>query len=436
MLEVDGIGHVTASDTHYALAEHARARERRRIGREECCDQPTRTTRARRRATATGARRRTRLRTGRRCRMSENTVVVLGADERALRRLAELLAPYMPAPAPAASAEPDRWMNSREAAEYAGTTLHALHKAMAAREVHFEQDCPRRQGVVQARGHRRVAARRAAGVEAEAGGMSGAEAAAAVAARQGRQAQAARRGARQPGRLLAPGRHCSRSATATPTAGSAGAVRSRRSPRRARRADDAQAQGARRRAGVGEPAAEVRRGGRPVARRAGRRAAAGDAGELPDRTSRTTCGRAGAIGAWTRSTSPTPRAWCASCARTGSREWTIAGVLHVPRTGCSSSRAGTAAGAARTRSSCWRRASGRRSSATPERRIYTGDELAQMLAASSEPWTTLFRLAERTSAAARASCSGCGGRTSTCATWTRRRSASRTRSTARASGSS
>jgi integrase len=32
-------------------------------------------------------------------------------------------------------------------------------------------------------------------------------------------------------------------------------------------------------------------------------------------------------------------------------------------------------------------------SATPERRIYMGDELAQTLAASWEPWTTLFRLA-------------------------------------------
>jgi hypothetical protein len=74
--------------------------------------------------------------------MSENTVVVLGADERALRRLAELLAPYIPAPAPAVATEADRWMNSREAAEYAGTTRHALHKAMAAREVHFEQDVP------------------------------------------------------------------------------------------------------------------------------------------------------------------------------------------------------------------------------------------------------------------------------------------------------
>jgi integrase len=32
-------------------------------------------------------------------------------------------------------------------------------------------------------------------------------------------------------------------------------------------------------------------------------------------------------------------------------------------------------------------------SGTPERRIYRGDELAQTLVASSEPWTTLFRLA-------------------------------------------
>jgi hypothetical protein len=49
--DVAGIGHVTASDQYYALAEHARARERRRIGREECCDQPQRAKRAERRAT-------------------------------------------------------------------------------------------------------------------------------------------------------------------------------------------------------------------------------------------------------------------------------------------------------------------------------------------------------------------------------------------------
>jgi hypothetical protein len=74
--------------------------------------------------------------------MSENAVVVLGADERALRQLAELLAPYIPTPAPAAPAEPDRWLTTREAAEYAGTSTNSLHKAMAAREVHFEQDLP------------------------------------------------------------------------------------------------------------------------------------------------------------------------------------------------------------------------------------------------------------------------------------------------------
>jgi hypothetical protein len=61
-------------------------------------------------------------------------------DEAALRRLAELLAPYLPTPA--APVESDGWMDSRQAAEYAGTTRHALHKAMAAREVHFEQDTP------------------------------------------------------------------------------------------------------------------------------------------------------------------------------------------------------------------------------------------------------------------------------------------------------
>lgn len=69
----------------------------------------------------------------------EALAAVIAGDENGLRRLAELLAPYLPAPA---ALSDDRWMNSREAAEYAGTTLRALHKAMAAREVHFEQDVP------------------------------------------------------------------------------------------------------------------------------------------------------------------------------------------------------------------------------------------------------------------------------------------------------
>jgi hypothetical protein len=65
---------------------------------------------------------------------------VIAGDESGLRWLAELLAPYLPAVTPAGEA--DRWMTTREAAEYAGTTANALHKAMAAREVHFEQDTP------------------------------------------------------------------------------------------------------------------------------------------------------------------------------------------------------------------------------------------------------------------------------------------------------
>ena len=65
---------------------------------------------------------------------------IIVADEGGLRRLAELLAPYMPVPA--TPDKPDRWLSTREAAEYAGTTTNALHKAMAAREVHFEQDTP------------------------------------------------------------------------------------------------------------------------------------------------------------------------------------------------------------------------------------------------------------------------------------------------------
>ena len=65
---------------------------------------------------------------------------IVAGDDIGLRRLAELLAPYLPVQA--AASEPDRWLSTREAAEYAGTTANALHKAMAAREVHFEQDTP------------------------------------------------------------------------------------------------------------------------------------------------------------------------------------------------------------------------------------------------------------------------------------------------------
>jgi hypothetical protein len=68
----------------------------------------------------------------------EALAAVIAGDENGLQRLAELLTPYLSVPM---AASEDRWMNSREAAEYAGTTLRALHKAMAAREIYFEQDC-------------------------------------------------------------------------------------------------------------------------------------------------------------------------------------------------------------------------------------------------------------------------------------------------------
>lgn len=57
-------------------------------------------------------------------------------DESGLRQLAELLAPYLPS----AEQKSDGRMSTREAAEYAGTTTHSLHRAMAAREIEFEQE--------------------------------------------------------------------------------------------------------------------------------------------------------------------------------------------------------------------------------------------------------------------------------------------------------
>jgi hypothetical protein len=61
---------------------------------------------------------------------------IIAGDESGLRQLAELLAPYLPS----ADQESDGWMSTREAAEYAGTTTHSLHRAMAAREIEFEQE--------------------------------------------------------------------------------------------------------------------------------------------------------------------------------------------------------------------------------------------------------------------------------------------------------
>jgi excisionase family DNA binding protein len=59
----------------------------------------------------------------------------LGPED--LEQLAERLAPYL---RPARAPTEDGWLSTREAAEYAGCSVDALHKAMARRDVRFEQN--------------------------------------------------------------------------------------------------------------------------------------------------------------------------------------------------------------------------------------------------------------------------------------------------------
>ena len=68
------------------------------------------------------------------------TVASLALTEDELRRLAEQLAPLLLAALPARDAAPVGWMDAKAAAAYAGCSLNALHKAMAAREAEFRQD--------------------------------------------------------------------------------------------------------------------------------------------------------------------------------------------------------------------------------------------------------------------------------------------------------
>jgi excisionase family DNA binding protein len=60
-------------------------------------------------------------------------------DNEDLRELAERLAPYLPTPKPS---DDDRWLTTREAAEYIAKSVDALHKLTAARAIPFEQDGP------------------------------------------------------------------------------------------------------------------------------------------------------------------------------------------------------------------------------------------------------------------------------------------------------
>jgi len=67
-------------------------------------------------------------------------VASLDLNDDELRRLAEELAPLLVRAMPAQETAPVGWLDARAAAAYAGCTLNALHKAMAAREVEFRQE--------------------------------------------------------------------------------------------------------------------------------------------------------------------------------------------------------------------------------------------------------------------------------------------------------
>jgi hypothetical protein len=84
-----------------------------------------------------------------RCRLSGKGKAAMSALARALladlvredlRELAERLAPYLPTPTPTAG--DDRWLSTRQAADYLGMTPNALHKLTASRSVKFEQNGP------------------------------------------------------------------------------------------------------------------------------------------------------------------------------------------------------------------------------------------------------------------------------------------------------
>jgi excisionase family DNA binding protein len=63
-------------------------------------------------------------------------------DDCALERLAELLAPLLVGRLSETTPDEDRWMTSREAANYLGTTLSTIWKLTAALEIPFSQDKP------------------------------------------------------------------------------------------------------------------------------------------------------------------------------------------------------------------------------------------------------------------------------------------------------
>ena len=62
--------------------------------------------------------------------MSLAAALLAQLDDDALAALATRLAPFLPRPEPA---DEDRWLSTRQAAEYLGISLNALHKLTAGR---------------------------------------------------------------------------------------------------------------------------------------------------------------------------------------------------------------------------------------------------------------------------------------------------------------
>jgi excisionase family DNA binding protein len=68
--------------------------------------------------------------------------MVAALDDQALDALADLLAPRIRERLVVQAPAPNRWLSTREAAEYLGITPNALHKLTSSRAIPFAQDGP------------------------------------------------------------------------------------------------------------------------------------------------------------------------------------------------------------------------------------------------------------------------------------------------------
>ena len=75
--------------------------------------------------------------------MTDLAAALLNAlDEDSLDKLADQLAPRLAGRLAAGSAEPDRWLTAREAADHLGVSVHALHRLSADRRIPASQNRP------------------------------------------------------------------------------------------------------------------------------------------------------------------------------------------------------------------------------------------------------------------------------------------------------